>query len=117
MKTISEKISALNEMVLGGRPLEAFETFYHPDVAMQENDLPPTRGKEANRQREIEFFSNVTDLRTAEVRGVATGKDMSAVIWYYDYNHKQWGERKYTQVSVQQWKDGLIIHEQFFYGN
>jgi hypothetical protein len=39
------------------------------------------------------------------------------VIWKYDYTHKEWGTRDYTQVSVQHWKDGKIIHEQFIYQN
>jgi len=115
MKTIQEKLVELNQMVLAGNSLEAFEKFYHNDVQMQENESAPT--KEANRLREIEFYSNVEDFRGAEVRGVAIGDDISSVIWHYDYTHKVWGNRKYTQVSVQHWKDGLIIKEQFFYGN
>jgi hypothetical protein len=48
---------------------------------------------------------------------IAVGESISMVQWEYDYTHKDWGERKYTQVSVQEWKDGQIIREQFFYGN
>jgi hypothetical protein len=52
-----------------------------------------------------------------EVLGMAVNEDKTFVIWKYDYTHKLWGVRNYTQVSVQQWKDDLIVHEQFFYGN
>jgi hypothetical protein len=117
MSPLHEKINALNSLVLEGKALEAFEKFYHDEVVMQENDNTPTIGKDANREREIEFFGNVTAFRGAEVRGVATGENISTVIWHYDYDHKVWGARKYTQVSVQHWKDGQIIKEQFFYGN
>ncbi len=103
-------------MVLAGKSLEAFEKFYHNDVQMQENENAPTIGKEANRQREIEFYSNVTEFRSAEVQGVAVGENISTVIWHYDYTHRQWGKRNYAQVSVQHWRDGLIVKEQFFYG-
>ena len=117
MDTLKEKITELNRLVLAGKALDAFEKFYHPEVVMQENENVPTVGKDANRQREIEFFNSISEFRGAEVKGVAVGDNLSSVIWHYDYTHKEWGVKKYTQVSVQHWKDGQIIKEQFFYGN
>jgi hypothetical protein len=117
MSTIKEKIAELNKLVLSGNALEAFEKFYHNDVVMRENDNEPTEGKKANRLREIEFYANIAEFRGAEIKGVATGNDLSTVIWHYDYTHKEWGVRNYTQVSVQHWKDGQIVYEQFFYAN
>jgi hypothetical protein len=117
MTTLKEKIVAINDLVLAGKALEAFEKFYHPDVIMQENENLPTVGKEANRLREIEFFGNITEFRGAQVKDIALSEHHSTVIWHYDYTHKDWGVRNYTQVSVQHWQDGLIIKEQFFYGN
>lgn len=117
MNTLKEKINELNQLVLNGKALEAFEKFYHNDVVMQENENSPTIGKDANREREIAFFNAITEFRGAEVKGIALGNNLSTVIWHYDYTHKEWGVRKYTQVSVQQWKEGQIIKEQFFYGN
>jgi hypothetical protein len=116
MKTIEQKISELNRLILAGKAMEGFEKFYHPAVVMQENENPPTIGKEANRKRELEFFKSITAFRGANVKGVAVGEDHSTVVWHYDYDHKDWGTRNYTQVSVQTWSDGQIIKEQFFYG-
>jgi hypothetical protein len=56
MQSLLEKITDLNNMVLQGKPMEAFETWYHDDVVMQENDQQPTIGKAANRTREEQFF-------------------------------------------------------------
>ncbi len=117
MSTLQEKITELNSLVLAGKALEAFEKFYHNDVVMQENESTPTLGKEANLQREKEFFNNITDFRGAEVKALAVGDNVTTVIWSYDYTHREWGVRKYTQASVQHWKDGLIVREQFFYGS
>jgi hypothetical protein len=117
MNTIEKNIQELNELVLQGKMLDAFEKFYHEDVQMQENESIPVIGKSANRKREIEFLNNIGEFRGASVQGVGAGNDVSFVIWAYDYTHKQWGVKKYTQVSVQHWKDGQIIKEQFFYGN
>lgn len=117
MNTIEQKITELNQLVLSGKMIEAFEKFYHDDVQMQENTRLPVVGKEANRKRELEFLNNISEFRSASVQGVAASDNISFVIWSYDYTHKEWGEKKYTQVSVQHWKDGQIIKEHFFYGN
>lgn len=114
---IENALHDLNSLVLKGKALEAFEKYYADDVAMQENHLPPTVTKAANRQREIEFYSDVTEFRSAEIKGLAIGNGISYVTWHYDYTHKQWGVRNYTQVSIQHWKEGKIIHEQFVYSN
>ena len=117
METLREKIEQLNQLVLEGKPLDAFERYYDDDVIMQENETVPTVGKTANRQREQKFFNSIVDFRAAEVLHVAVGDNITMVLWHYDYTHQEWGVRNYTQVSVQQWKNGRIIREQFFYGN
>ena len=117
MSALLEKIDDLNDLVLQGKALEAFEKYYHDEVIMQENESSPTVGKDANRQREIEFFSSITEFRSARPLKITVGEGVSMVQWHYDYTHKEWGVRNYSQVSVQEWKDGKIIKEQFFYGN
>ena len=113
---LRELVEDLNSMILEGRALEAFEKYYAEDVVMQENELPPTIGKAANREREKEFFSNLVELRGADVKAVAVGDDVTMVEWFFDYTHKEWGRRTYHQVAVQRWKDGKIVHERFYYG-
>jgi SnoaL-like polyketide cyclase len=117
MSGLLEKIYDLNDLVLQGRALEAFEKYYHDEVIMQENENSPTIGKEANRRREKEFFAAITEFRSAKPVKVTIGEGISMVQWDYDYTHKDWGVRNYSQVSVQEWKDGRIIKEQFFYSN
>ena len=57
MTTLMEKINDLNNLVVQGKSLEAFDKYYDDEVVMQENENPPTIGKIANRKREEEFFS------------------------------------------------------------
>ena len=59
MNTLLEKISTINDMVLEGKALEAFDQFYHDDIVMQENDNPVVEGKVANRKREEDFFGAI----------------------------------------------------------
>jgi hypothetical protein len=117
MKEINERINHLNQLILDGKLLDAFEIYYDNEVAMQENELHPVIGKEQNRKREKEFLDYITEFRGAKVLNVAAGDDVSFVTWHFDYTHKEWGVRNYTQVSVQHWKNGKIVKEQFFYGN
>jgi len=114
---IEASLNELNSFVLNGRMMDAFEKYYHDDVVMQENHLPPTISKVANRQREFDFLESVVEFRGAEVKGMGIGDNISFVSWKYDYTHKEWGVRNYTQVSIQEWEDGKIIRETFVYGN
>ena len=112
---IENSVHELNNLISEGKILKAFHTYYHDNVVMQENEAAPTIGKEANRQRELHSFGNISEFRKAEVMGMAVGENQSYVTWHFDYIHKEWGLRNYTQIAVQTWKDGKIIKEQFFY--
>ncbi len=114
---IEKSVQDLIGHIQQGRFLEAFDKYYDDNVVMQENENPPMLGKEANRKREQEFFSKVNGYENGKVEGVAIGDDLSTVIWSLAYKHQDWGDMKVKQVSVQHWKDGKIIKEQFFYGN
>ena len=82
---------------------------------MQENESSPVVGKAANQKREEEFFSSITEFRQANPTKVAVGENLTMVEWHFDYTHKDWGVKNYKQVCVQEWKDGLIIFEKFYY--
>jgi len=66
MNTLLEKISTINDMIIEGKALEAFDQFYHDDIEMQENDNPIVEGKVANRKREEDFFGAITEFRGAQ---------------------------------------------------
>jgi hypothetical protein len=105
----------IKSLVLQGKAMEAFEKYYGEDVVMQENETPATVGKAANRTRELDFFSKVTEFRAAELKAVAYGEDVIISEWFVDYTHSEWGKVTHDQVSVQRWKDGKVIHERFYY--
>ncbi|MBD3884057.1 nuclear transport factor 2 family protein [Phormidium tenue FACHB-886] len=105
----------IKALVLQGKAMDAFEKYYGDDVVMQENEQAPTAGKEANRQRELEFFSKLVEFRAADVKAVAFGEDVIISEWFLDYTHADWGKITHDQVSVQRWKDGKVVHERFYY--
>jgi ketosteroid isomerase-like protein len=105
----------LNEMILGGKALEAFDKFYADDVVMQENNDEPRVGKELNRKYEVEFFSSLASWNDGRIEGSAVNGDLSFSQWYMDVTFKNGFQMKATQIAVRKWKDGKVIHERFFY--
>jgi ketosteroid isomerase-like protein len=115
MSNIKESVNELYQMVLSGQAMDAFEKYYDENVVMQENDMPATVGKAANRQRELEFFGNIAEFRGASVGQILISGDTACIESSMDYVHKQYGDVKMTQVAVQRWKDGKIVSERFLY--
>ncbi len=113
---IEANVKDLNQMILEGKMLDAFEKHYADDVVMQEINMEPTVGKDANREREKKWLDGITDFRGAEVKNVAVGDNVSMVEWFMDYSHKEYGDVKMAQVAVQNWKDGKIVKEVFYHG-
>jgi len=110
-------VDQLNQMILEGKILEAFDKFYADDVVMQDNDYPARVGKEVNRQFEEGFVNGLTEFRGAKVVNTIISDGIVAVEWWFDYTHKEFGTRNYTQIAVQRWKNGKIVEEKFYYNN
>jgi hypothetical protein len=102
---IENALKDLNGLVMEGRVMEAFEKYYHDNVAMQENELPRLFQKKQT-EKELTFLSNLVEFRKAEVKGIAIHGNLSYVIWTYDYTHKEWGLRNYTRYQYRsgRWK-------------
>lgn len=105
----------LNQMILAGELLPAFERFYAEDAVMQENLDPPTVGKEANRARELQFIANAEQVHEVSLLGSVVGDDLSYSEWIFDITFKGGFRVRTTQVAARRWRDGLVIHERFYY--
>jgi hypothetical protein len=117
MSDLRTQVDQLNQMILEGKILDAFDKFYADDVVMQDNDYPARVGKEINRQFEEGFVNGLTEFRGAKVVNTIISDDLAVVEWWFDYTHKEFGTRNYTQLAVQRWKGGKIVEEKFYYNN
>lgn len=109
------RVKDLIEGISSGALLEKFEKYYAEDVVMSENGDPEqTRvGKTKNREYENYFVNNAT-FHGVEVGPVLGDGDHTAYEMTLDF--EMGGERmKRTQVAMQQWRDGQIVHETFYY--
>lgn len=105
----------LNEMILQGKAMEAFEELYADDVVMCENFEKECVGKDANRKREIEFFSSIEQFHGASVGGTAVTGDTSFGEWVFDCTFKGGARVVLKQVAVRKWKNDKVVHERFYY--
>jgi len=115
MSNIAELDRKLNEAVLSGKAMEAFEELYDDNVVMQENTEPEYRGKDFNRKREQEFYSTVEAWHGGQVLASAVNGDVSFSEWTMELTLKGAGRIKLDQVAVRRWKDGKIVHERFYH--
>lgn len=105
----------LNQAILGGDILGAFEKNYAEDVVMQENAKEPRHGKDANRKIEEEFVNSVEEFHGAEVTASAVEGNVAFTEWVMDITFKGGGRTKMQQVAVRRWKNGQVVSERFYY--
>jgi ketosteroid isomerase-like protein len=105
----------LNQAILAGDILNAFETYYADDVVMHENDSPAFTGKSVNRKREEDFVNSVQEFHEARLLGEAVNGDTSYSEWEYDLTFKSGIRTKLQQVAARRWKNGQVSHERFYY--
>jgi hypothetical protein len=117
MSDLRTNVDQLNQMILEGKILDAFDKFYAEEVVMQDNNYPAREGKDLNRQYEEAFVGGLTEFRGAKVVNTLISDDLAVTEWWFDYTHKDYGVRNYTQLAVQRWKNGQIVEEKFYYNN
>jgi ketosteroid isomerase-like protein len=113
--SVQELDKQLNDDVLSGKIMDAFEKYYADDVVMQENSEDPRVGKAANRKAEEEFIASVEAFNGASVKASAVNGDVSFSEWEMDITFKGGKRAKFNQVAVRHWKNGQIVNERFFY--
>jgi ketosteroid isomerase-like protein len=113
--SVQELDKQLNDDVLSGKAMEAFEKYYADDVVMQENSEEPRRGKDVNRKAEQEFFASVEAFHGASVKASAVNGEVSFSEWEMDLTFKGGNRVKISQVAVRHWKNGKVASERFFY--
>ncbi len=115
MANILELDKKLNDAILSGKAMEAFEELYDDNIVMQENRDPEYRGKDFNRKREQEFFASVEAWHGGRVLAHAAHGDVSFSEWEMEVSIKGVGRVNMAQVAVRYWKNGKIVREVFYH--
>ena len=114
--SVKEKIEDVYYHVQNGTALDAFEKYYADDVTMILEDGTEVEGKDANRDRENEFFGSVESFNGMEVVGITANEEtgQTTVESWMDVTFKGGNRAKLEQVATQDWENGKIVRERFY---
>lgn len=114
--TEKEILAALDELTAlagDGKPMDAFEKFYHNDLEKTDLDGVLVAGKAKNREIGLQLLSKVKTIRDFSRVGQIIKGNRSFLVWSLDFDHADNGQVKVVQVAIQDWQDGKIIRERF----
>lgn len=111
-----EKITDIYTQLGQGKAMDAFEAYYHNNCDMILEDGTLVAGKDANREREIEFFSNVESFNGMEVKAINANEEdgTTSVECSMDVTFKGGTQMVIEQVATQKWDGDHIIRERFY---
>jgi hypothetical protein len=111
------RLEDLFSYIREGRILDAINEFYAEDAAMQENNLAPTVGREANYEREKQFLSMVKEWKGFEVTAKGVGEDVTFYETVMDWVTTDDTPVHVEQVVVAKWQNGKITHERYYHNS
>lgn len=116
METLKQKVDAFNRLITADETVKAMELYYADDVTLQENEEAPRAGKQACMTREIAALAKfglaleITNQAIDEAGGVVFSEYLMTIT---DKSNGKVMHR--NEISVQQWENGLIKTEKFYY--
>ncbi|MFH5833949.1 nuclear transport factor 2 family protein [Halalkalibaculum sp. DA3122] len=112
-----DKINDIYNHIAQGTAMEAFEEYYADDVVMVLEDGTEVEGKDANRERENEFFGSVEEFHGIEVVGITSNEEDGVTSVESNMTVTFEGSDDpvtIEQVAVQHWEDDEIARERFY---
>jgi len=113
--SIRPLVLELIELVKQAKFLEAIEKFYAPEATMRENLDAPRVGLPALLEYESNVLKNVPDIRLERLESVLVDGDRAAIHWVFAFTDPKGVRHQLDEVSYQEWQDGKIVRERFFY--
>ena len=109
-----DQVTQLVRLVEAKRILDAIDQFYDENVSMQDNHNPPVVGKAANRERERAFFGGIT-VHQNRALSIAVDGDHVVINWLFEFTGGDGKRYRMDQLSHQEWRDGRVVKERFYY--
>lgn len=111
---IKESVEEIVALALSGKGAEAWEEFYHESIEKIDLDGVSIKGKPNVLSANHSLLGSITEVRTYEHAGSLVKGNRSFIVWNVDFDVKDTGSIKVTEVCIQDWEDGKIITERFF---
>ena len=112
-----QRVKDMYDMILGGQMMDAFEKYYHEDVAMVEATDEVRKGKDSNREFEMSWLSSIQEFHGGGVNTITSNEEtgQTTVEVWMDVTYKDGNRSKMEEVAVQSWQGDKIIRERFYY--
>lgn len=109
------RVDDLIRHTVEGRLIEALHEFYHDDVVMQENMMPPRIGLDASIERQRAAQAAALHVHEVKAVSVLIDGDVAAIEWHAEWTVPTGARVRVEEVALQHWRGDRIIHERFFY--
>ncbi|NWH07817.1 MAG: nuclear transport factor 2 family protein [Alphaproteobacteria bacterium] len=109
-----QRVLSFIAAVVGGDHVQAIKDYYHPDASMQENGLPPRKGRDALVAHEAAALERMR-IFTHPVTTFLVDGDRVAIEWTFDMTDKIGEVRRMNEIAIQLWRGDRIAEERFFY--
>ncbi|AFY42405.1 nuclear transport factor 2 family protein [Nostoc sp. PCC 7107] len=94
---------------------QIYEEFYDENVVVQENLQPPRVGRALSIERQKQMNANVKEVHDFKIGAVLVDGDRSVIQMRIEVTTVDGYRILIEELGLQTWKDGKIIHEQYFY--
>lgn len=106
-------VNAFVSLVEGGRFIDALQRYYHPAAVVWENLRQSRTGLDALMENEHQMLARFATVTAHAARVVIDG-DHVVINWRFGF-YADSVRILLDEVAVQQWADGKIVHERFYY--
>ena len=111
---VTERVEALDQLVLEGKILEAVDAFFHPDVFTKEGNGGETQGISEIKEKLQNFFAGISSVNEISLHSQAVGDDVSLSEFTFDLTQNDGTPILWNEVLRRKWKDGLVIDERYY---
>lgn len=110
-------VTEMYKMIGEGKMMDAFEKYYAENIVMVEATGDIRKGKDKNREFELQFLSSVKEVHGGGVYNITSNEEtgVTMVETWMDTTFKDGNRMKMEEVAVQKWEGNLIVHERFYY--
>ena len=118
--TLLEQATDLQQRAAGPGIFDAVDTYYADDVTIVEATGDTFHGRETQKGRIVEWQQGVQEVHGGEITAIAAheagpGTGVVFVESALDMTRTDGVRVAFEEVAVQQWRDGRIVHERFYY--
>lgn len=116
--TYQQRAEKLAQMIGMGQLNEALDEFYDDDVVIIEGNGDTFKTKAKQKERVVEWQNSLEAMHDGGVTSITANEEAGVTVIesYVEITFKGApGPIKFEEIAVQNWKDGKIVQERFYY--